>query len=482
MFFNGDHRKQREISLGGSGGTRNRDEILRRAQQARAEREAQRNREISTIVIQRQTRKFLAGQERYRQELARFHQQLAECDDDMVLQNMLLQFFRSPRDGPALLAYLQQATAKGRIALLWFAPEALAHLQWRARLQRFAAMAFSLNLKYESDACNQFLFRYLNASEWPAGNAPELAARTFPNVVAWCVDMVKRQVFKAKDMTAVVVSWISRSDVTGKSFAVALLQNLWCTEMADPVVREALFVEVLERSQVLEHFDSLYSIPSLSELSAGWLLYHFLNIPVERFATTSLAVGYLGVLDKAMDFVPLKSMIRDDDDDDNDTEMEDVKWPAAFAELPTLLGQPALLESQLMRTDSGEQASTAYLHLCRYFSRALPMCSKERRVSILSQLSYNKLFLGKLWGCLKVRLPEFLQEMQTLASKKQSMSFDSESMVFAKLFADCYNHILIIQSDEEFSSGELLTIEEVTEVVSMFKDAAVHLYINRLPI
>eukprot|EP00053_Salpingoeca_punica_P020523 m.211796 g.211796 ORF g.211796 m.211796 type:complete len:950 (-) comp18946_c0_seq1:330-3179(-) len=481
MFFDGDHRKKREISLRGVGRQTDRDDLLRQAQEARQQRELLRKQNAAATVIEHAVRHFLGRLHIHHAAVQEFEKQLLTCSDDAVLQDTLFHFFQSSRDAAVLDAYLRQAFEQGRMTSTWFSPAALAQPMWRARLQRLARLSLqSASSKRQLPFCDKFLLLFCNMNSWPAQLQPTLLPKLLPNFLEWCVSVLTADGSLAETVSAIVHQWLAKAE--GAVVALQLLSSAWCTEMANPTVRKALFTDTVLKTPVLTMLHSAGRLPSaISKLAAGWLLYHLLQVPVQDIKSSVDMKAYLWLLEYSVSQAPLHVVLLDDDGDD--TEMGDGQhYPDAFDEFPKLLCHPNLVSSVLALPFSYDDPNSrrSNLYLCRYFSRAMLYLDSALRVSVLSQLSYNSLFLGRLWFCLKEHLPALLQDLRDMASTSNTSYAITDAVIFAQLFADCYGHVLIIQSDEEFSQGVPLSIAEVVDVISTFKDVAVYLYVSRL--
>ena len=143
--FSGQFRRTPNVSIGGATKSESREETLRRAQEERRRREAQRSKDSAVLQIQALVRGFLARRRvkrLARRELEILHQQILRESNGPVeryreLGVVLLLSYQAHTDS-GLFAWYSQALVKRRQELL---PLISSNTDWRYLISRLETLA-----------------------------------------------------------------------------------------------------------------------------------------------------------------------------------------------------------------------------------------------------------------------------------------------------------------------------------------------------
>ena len=161
--FSGQFRRTPTVSIGGASKSESREEVIRKAQQERSQREAERSKHSAVLHIQAAVRGFLARRRvrrLSRQELERLQQKISKqtshnVEDYRQLGVALLRSYQRDVDS-GVFAWYSQALVKLRQELL---PLISSNIQWRHLITRLQTLAIGeeISLDLMSDDCLNFL-------------------------------------------------------------------------------------------------------------------------------------------------------------------------------------------------------------------------------------------------------------------------------------------------------------------------------------
>eukprot|EP00047_Mylnosiga_fluctuans_P005884 m.243376 g.243376 ORF g.243376 m.243376 type:complete len:956 (+) comp14229_c0_seq1:105-2972(+) len=469
-FFDGSHKRRKEVSLRGASKQDDREEVLRRAAAQRLERELLRKQVAAATKVQHWFRRHRILR-RFRSSLrARFDALLGQGQSSVEtraqLLNLLVAFFSPRLDSDRLLE--------------------LGELLRTSQLQA----------KPELPDCYQLLILFcLRAMSTASSNCPKLAP------------LLQSLVSRSEELGPVWQPWLAKRGGCGLLTSIiahgdvvhvsALLQAL--LQSRDPTVGQAIAVEVLSKlrpSPALAAFWSA-SVPApvvcaffaaldgarlflgdLGQEAAAAVLVHVMDIGfpfIEQLPHDAL-LDFLRVMQTLLHNAPLELLIpRRTGGDDSDSDSDDEDRPPTVALSPMLQLLYARYRS-VMDSDGILMAFVRCLRTDPWNGDVTAMvCSLLAPIMTLSLRSHTKVpFLNAI--CFRPRLlPAFWRNWLATAVLPTPIAWSRTTRDGVHVFAEALSHALLTLDDDDLTNKDWFVMEELGSMVKSLCQAAVAL-------